>query len=88
MNADYTVRLITKVEFMKHGTWWPQIMEREITAYELMELQSPEWPWLMLATIGFVGCGLISPIFALFYGEIFHVRACSKFSNPHDNLRT
>ena len=48
-------------------------MERDITLWELIQLQLPEWPWLTLGVIGFVCCGLVTPIFALCYGAMFKV---------------
>ncbi|KAK7600963.1 hypothetical protein V9T40_008404 [Parthenolecanium corni] len=48
-------------------------VEKEITILEVLMLQKPEWGWLLMGFIGSVGVGLVSPIFALFYGEIFEV---------------
>lgn len=50
-----------------------QPVEKEITILEVLMLQKPEWGWLLMGFIGSVGVGLVSPIFALFYGEIFEV---------------
>lgn len=41
---------------------------------DLLKVNSPEWPWLLL---GFTGCaltGAIMPVFAIFYGQVFAVR--------------
>jgi hypothetical protein len=48
---------------------------RDVSAWKLMRLNSPEWVWLLM---GFIGCavfGSVMPIFAYFYGEIFAVSA-------------
>lgn len=40
---------------------------------DLLKVNRPEWPWLM---IGFTGCaltGAIMPVFAIFYGQVFAV---------------
>lgn len=39
----------------------------------LLKVNFPEWPWLI---IGFTGCaltGAIMPVFAIFYGQVFAV---------------
>jgi len=48
---------------------------RDVSAWKLIRLNSPEWVWLLM---GFIGCavfGSVMPIFAYFYGEIFAVSA-------------
>ncbi|XP_060871148.1 ATP-dependent translocase ABCB1-like [Metopolophium dirhodum] len=38
---------------------------------DILKFNRPEWPWLMM---GFIGCaltGIIMPVFAIFYGQVF-----------------
>lgn len=58
----------------------PRAMQplKDVSAWKLMRLNSPEWAWLLM---GFFGCavfGSVMPIFAYFYGEIFAVRMSYK----------
>ncbi len=50
-----------------------QPIEKDVSVLEILKLQKPEWPWLLLGFVGSAGAGLVTPLFALFYGEIFRV---------------
>jgi len=47
---------------------------KDVSAWRLIRLNSPEWGWLVLGLIGCAIFGSVMPVFAYFYGEIFAVR--------------
>lgn len=46
---------------------------KNVGMIDLLKINRPEWPWLVVSFIGCTLTGALMPVFAIFYGQVFAV---------------
>ncbi|CAF4190129.1 unnamed protein product [Rotaria magnacalcarata] len=58
-------------EALANALWNNDSLLRIPFAFKILKFNAPEWPWILLGTIGSIVFGAVQPAFALFFAKIY-----------------